>query len=72
MQNYLANKSFNRGRATHEASASMVFVGNTKHTVPYMLRKKEIENSLSCAQIYNFNIIKELEAWGIGEIFVTL
>ena len=38
MQNYLANKSFNRGKATHEASASMVFVGNTKHTVPYMLK----------------------------------
>ena len=31
MQNYLANKSFNRGKGTHEASASMVFVGNTKH-----------------------------------------
>ena len=26
MQNYLANKSFNRGKATHEASASMSFV----------------------------------------------
>ena len=26
IQNYLANKSFNRGKGTHEASASMVFV----------------------------------------------
>lgn len=37
MQNYLANKKFNRGKGTHEASASMCFVGNTKHTVSYML-----------------------------------
>ena len=39
MQNYLANKSFNRGKGTYEAIASMSFVGNTKHTVPYMLKK---------------------------------
>ena len=26
MQNYLANKSFNRGKGTHEASASMVLL----------------------------------------------
>ena len=32
MQNYLANKSFNRGGNPHEASASISFVGNTKHT----------------------------------------
>lgn len=46
MQNYLANKSFNRGKATHEASASMVFVGNTKHTVPYMLRNSHLFESI--------------------------
>ncbi|MDE6768493.1 MAG: BREX system Lon protease-like protein BrxL [Muribaculaceae bacterium] len=46
MQNYLANKSFNRGKATHEASASMVFVGNTKHTVPYMLRNSHLFDSI--------------------------
>ena len=38
MQNYLANKSFNRGKGTHEASASMSFVSNTQHTVPYKLQ----------------------------------
>lgn len=46
MQNYLANKSFNRGKATHEASASMTFVGNTKHTVPYMLSKAHLFESI--------------------------
>lgn len=46
MQNYLANKSFNRGKGTHEASASMVFVGNTKHTVPFMLRNSHLFESI--------------------------
>lgn len=46
MQNYLANKKFNRGKATHEASASMCFVGNTKHTVSYMLRKSHLFESI--------------------------
>ena len=46
MQNYLANKSFNRGKGTHEASASMAFVGNTKHTVPYMLRNTHLFESI--------------------------
>ena len=46
MQNYLANKSFNRGKGTHEASASMCFVGNTKHTVPYMLKNSHLFESI--------------------------
>ena len=46
MQNYLANKSFNRGKGTHEASASMAFVGNTKHTVPYMLKNTHLFESI--------------------------
>ena len=46
MQNYLANKSFNRGKGTHEASASMSFVGNTKHTVPFMLRNSHLFESI--------------------------
>ena len=46
MQNYLANKSFNRGKGTHEASASMSFVGNTKHTVPYMLKNRHLFESI--------------------------
>ena len=49
MQNYLANKAFNRGKATHEASASMSFVGNTKHTVPYMLKNSHLFESIPTA-----------------------
>lgn len=51
MQNYLANKSFNRGKATHEASASMSFVGNTKHTVEYMLKNSHLFESIPTAFI---------------------
>lgn len=46
MQNYLANKSFNRGKATHEASASMCFVGNTKHSIPYILKNSHLFESI--------------------------
>ena len=49
MQNYLANKSFNRGKGSHEASASMCFVGNTKHTVPYMLKNSHLFESIPTA-----------------------
>ena len=51
MQNYLANKSFNRGKGTHEASASMSFVGNTKHPVPYMLKNSHLFESIPTAFI---------------------
>ena len=51
MQNYLANKSFNRGKGSHEASASMCFVGNTKHTVPYMLKNSHLFESIPTAFI---------------------
>lgn len=51
MQNYLANKSFNRGKATHESSASMAFVGNTKHTVEYMLKNSHLFESIPTAFI---------------------
>ncbi len=46
MQNYLDSKSFNRGKGTHEASASMAFIGNTKHTVPYMLKNSHLFESI--------------------------
>ena len=51
MQNYLANKSFNRGKGSHEASASMCFVGNTKHTVTYMLKSSHLFESIPTAFI---------------------
>jgi ATP-dependent Lon protease len=42
MKNYMANKSFSRGVETLGAEASMVFVGNTQHTVPYMLKRSDL------------------------------
>ena len=38
LKNYMANKSFNRGTGPQGAEASMVFIGNTSHNVPYMLK----------------------------------
>ncbi len=46
MKNYLANKSFSRGVETIGAEASMVFVGNTSHTVPYMLKHSDLFDEL--------------------------
>jgi ATP-dependent Lon protease len=42
MKNYMANKSFSRGIETLGAEASMAFVGNTSHTVPYMLKHSDL------------------------------
>lgn len=49
MKNYMANKSFSRGIETMHAEASMVFVGNTKHTVPYMLKNSDLFEELPSA-----------------------
>lgn len=46
MKNYMANKSFSRGIETLGAEASMVFVGNTKHNVPYMLKHSDLFEEL--------------------------
>lgn len=46
MKNYMANKSFSRGTEVYGASASMVFVGNTDHSVPYMLRHSDLFDAL--------------------------
>jgi len=46
MKNYMANKSFSRGVETLGAEASMVFVGNTTHTVPYMLKHSDLFDEL--------------------------
>jgi ATP-dependent Lon protease len=46
MKNYMANKTFSRGVETLGAEASMVFVGNTKHTVPYMLKHTDLFEEL--------------------------
>lgn len=46
LKNYMANKSFSRGIETLGAEASMVFVGNTQHTVPYMLKHADLFDPL--------------------------
>jgi len=38
MKNYMANKSFSRGIEMLGAEASMVFMGNTRKSVPYMMK----------------------------------
>ena len=42
LKNYMANKSFNRGTGPQGAEASMVFIGNTSHNVPYMLKHEHL------------------------------
>lgn len=49
MKNYMANKSFSRGVETLGAEASIVFVGNTDHTVPYMLKHSDLFDPLPAA-----------------------
>jgi len=46
MQNYMANQSFNRGKETYQATASIALVGNTKHNVPYMLKNSHLFESI--------------------------
>lgn len=46
LKNYMANKSFSRGVETLGADASMVFVGNTDHSVPYMLKHSDLFDAL--------------------------
>lgn len=46
MKNYMANKSFSRGVETLQGEASMVFIGNTSHNVPYMLKNSDLFEEL--------------------------
>lgn len=46
LKNYMANKSFSRGIETLGAEASMAFVGNTQHTLPYMLKHTNLFDDL--------------------------
>lgn len=46
MKGYMANKSFSRGVETLSAEASMTFIGNTKHNVPYMLKHSNLFEEL--------------------------
>lgn len=46
MKGYMANQSFSRGVETLNAEASMTFIGNTKHNVPYMLKHSNLFEEL--------------------------
>jgi ATP-dependent Lon protease len=46
LKNYMANKSFSRGTETLGAEASMAFLGNTKRSVPYMLKHSDLFDEL--------------------------
>ena len=46
MKNYMANKSFSRGKDVFGATASFAFVGNTEHSVPYMLKNTNLFDAL--------------------------
>ena len=78
MKNYMANKSFSRGVETLGAEASMVFVGNTKHNVPYMLKHTDLFEELP-EKYYDSAFIDRLHnyvpGWEIdvirGEMFAS-
>ena len=62
MKNYMANKTFSRGVETLGAEASMVFVGNTQHNVPYMLKNSDLFDELP-KQYYDPAFIDRLHAY---------
>jgi ATP-dependent Lon protease len=62
MKNYMANKTFSRGVETLGAEASMVFVGNTRHNVPYMLKNTDLFDELP-KQYYDPAFIDRLHAY---------
>lgn len=46
MKNYMANKSFSRGGTPYGATASFSFVGNTMHSVSYMMKHSDLFEAL--------------------------
>lgn len=62
MKNYMANKSFSRGTQVYGASASMAFVGNTDHSVPYMLRHSNLFEALP-KQYYDTAFLDRIHAY---------
>ncbi|MBW6479481.1 MAG: BREX system Lon protease-like protein BrxL [Bacteroidales bacterium] len=62
MKNYMANKNFSRGTQVYGASASMVFVGNTDHSVPYMLKHSNLFEALP-AEYYDTAFLDRVHAY---------
>jgi ATP-dependent Lon protease len=46
MKNYMANKSFSRGSNPYGATASFSFIGNTMHSVSYMMKHSDLFEAL--------------------------
>ena len=46
LKNYMAQRSFSRGTNVYQAEASMVFIGNTDHSVPHMLTHTDLFDAL--------------------------
>lgn len=78
MKNYMANKSFSRGIETLGAEASMVFIGNTQHSVSYMLKYLDLFDDLP-EKFYDSAFLDRLHfyipGWEVdiirGEMFST-
>ena len=78
MKNYMANKSFSRGVETLGADASMAFVGNTEHSLPYMLKHADLFEALP-EKFYDSAFLDRLHfyipGWEVdiirGEMFST-
>jgi ATP-dependent Lon protease len=62
LKNYMANKTFSRGVETLGAEASMVFVGNTQHTVPYMLKHSNLFDELP-TQYYDSAFLDRIHSY---------
>jgi ATP-dependent Lon protease len=62
MKNYMANKTFSRGINSMSAEASFVFVGNTDHNVPYMLKNSDLFDALP-KQFHDSAFIDRLHAY---------
>jgi len=62
LKNYLANKTFSRGVETLGAEASMAFIGNTKHNIPYMLKHSDLFEELP-EKYYDSAFIDRLHAF---------
>ena len=76
MKNYMANKSFSRGVDTIGADASMVFVGNTEHSLAYMLKLTHLFDALPdgfCDSAFLDRIHTYIPGWEVdiirGEMF---
>ncbi len=62
LKNYMANKTFSRGTDVYSASASMAYVGNTEHSLEYMMKKTNLFDSLP-PQFYDSAFLDRVHAY---------